>query len=277
MTSDILPIPAVDLAGGRVVRLLRGVRRDETVYGADPMAFAAGFAEEGAEWIHVVDLDGAFGDGENREATERIVRESGLRVQVAGGARALDDFRRWRDAGAGRVVFGTAAIENPEVVEAAIREDREGVAVALDVRDGRLRARGWVADGGDPEPLARRYADAAAFIHTGIDRDGAMAGPDLAGALAVALATGVPTIIAGGIGSAAHLTAIREAAARTRAPISGVILGRALYEKRLTLTAAREALQGPGSAAEAPRRSAPPAARAPRTEPAGGTGGRRPR
>ncbi len=244
--SGILPIPAVDLARGRVVRLLRGVRSDETVYGVDPLSFAAAFAGEGAEWLHVVDLDGAFGDGENRDAIHRIVRECGLSVEVAGGVRTLDDFLRWRDAGADRVVFGTAAIESPGIVEAAIREDPAGVAVALDVRDGRLRTRGWVSDGGAPEPLARRYAaaGAATFIHTGIERDGAMGGPDLDGALAVAFAAGVRTIIAGGIGTLAHLDGIRAAAVRRSAPIAGVILGRALYEKRFTLTAARKALLG---------------------------------
>ncbi len=245
MKPDITPIPAVDLARGRVVRLLRGERSAETVYGEDPLRFASAFAEEGAEWLHVVDLDGAFGDGENRDAIRRLIRECGLAVEVAGGIRSLEDFRRFRDIGAGRVVFGTAAVESPEIVEAAIREDGAGVAVALDVRDGRLRTRGWVEDGGDPEAFAKRYAAAGAttFIHTGIERDGAMAGPDLPGALTVALASGVPTIMAGGIGSAAHLTAIRDGARREGAKIAGVILGRSLYEGRLTLREAFRSLR----------------------------------
>ncbi len=246
--TEIQPIPALDLAQGRVVRLMRGERDRETVYGEDPVAFAQAFARDGARWLHVVDLDGAFGDGENRDAVLSVVRSAELSVEVAGGVRSLEDFRRWRDLGAARVVFGTAAIEAPEVVEAAMREAPEAVAVALDVRDGRVRTRGWVRDGGAPGVLARRFVAAGAFIHTGVERDGTMAGPDLGGALDVARATGRPTIVAGGIGTLGHLALIREEARGT--PIAGVILGRALYERRFTL---REAMKALGTGGEAPR------------------------
>lgn len=246
----IEPIPALDLSGGRVVRLLRGARERETVYGDDPLRAAAEFAAAGARWLHVVDLDAAFGDGGNREAVRRLLAEVPLRVQVAGGVRTLAACEELRAAGAARVVFGTAAVETPEVVEEAIRRHSKGVAVALDVRDGRLRTRGWMAAGGSPEAAARRWGacGAAAVIHTSVARDGTMEGPDAAGALGVADAAGVPTILAGGVGELAHLRALRDAAAR----LSGVILGRALYEGRFSLAEARAALRRDSAAPTSP-------------------------
>lgn len=254
------PIPAVDLSGGRVVRLLRGVRDQETVYGDDPVEVAADFAAAGARWLHVVDLDAAFGDGGNRDGVRRLLEESSLKVQVAGGVRTVGSYARLRDAGAARVVFGTVAVEAPEVVEEAIRMDRAGVAVALDVRGGRLQTRGWVeADsesasaGTDPEAAARHWGEcgAAALVYTSVERDGTMEGPDTEAALRVATASGLPTVVAGGVGALSHLRAVRAAAREyelTLGPrpvegrLAGVILGRALYEKRFTLPEARQAL-----------------------------------
>lgn len=254
------PIPAVDLSGGRVVRLLRGVRDQETVYGDDPVEVAAAFAAAGARWLHVVDLDAAFGDGGNRDGVRRLLEESSLKVQVAGGVRTVDSYARLRDAGAARVVFGTVAVEAPEVVEEAIRMDRAGVAVALDVRGGRLQTRGWVeADsesasaGTDPEAAARHWGGcgAAALVYTSVERDGTMEGPGTEAALRVATASGLPTVVAGGVGALSHLRAVRAAAREyelTLGPrpvegrLAGVILGRALYEKRFTLPEARRAL-----------------------------------
>lgn len=244
-------IPAVDLLGGEVVRLYRGERARATRYG-DPLEAAERFAAAGARRLHVVDLDGAFGGGGNPEAVRRLLGVSGLSVQVAGGVRTLPAFAALREAGAARVVFGTAALETPEVVEEAARRDPAGVAVALDVRAGRLRGRGWVAGaeaggktGGEtPEDAARRWADAgvAALVHTRIERDGTMEGPDLDGALRVAAASGIPTILAGGVGETAHLAAAAAARGPSGARLSGVILGRALYEGRFTLAEARAAL-----------------------------------
>jgi len=131
-SAALEPIPAVDLSGGRVVRLLRGVRDQETVYGDDPVELARDFAAAGARWLHVVDLDAAFGDGGNRDGVRRLLEESPLNVQVAGGVRTVDSYARLREAGAARVVFGTVAVEAPGVVEEAIRMDAAGVAVALD-------------------------------------------------------------------------------------------------------------------------------------------------
>ena len=124
--TGIEPIPAVDLSGGRVVRLLRGIRDRETVYGEDPLEVAADFAGAGARWLHVVDLDAAFGDGGNREAVRRLLRECPLQVQVAGGVRTARSYAELREEGAARVVFGTVAVEAPEVVEEAIRMDGAG-------------------------------------------------------------------------------------------------------------------------------------------------------
>ena len=259
--APLEPIPAVDLSGGRVVRLLRGARDRETVYGDDPVQVATEFAAAGARWLHVVDLDAAFGDGGNRDGVRRLLGESPLKIQVAGGVRTVRAYAELREAGAARVVFGTVAVEAPEVVEEAIRMDGAGVAVALDVRGGRLQTRGWVAsDPGSgsaatigPEAAARRWGEcgAAALVHTSVERDGTMEGPDTGAALRVAAASGLPTVVAGGVGTLSHLRTVRAAAREVepvpgRRPASGrlagVILGRALYEKRFTLPEARRAL-----------------------------------
>ena len=254
--TAIEPIPAVDLAGGRVVRLLRGERNQETVYGEDALETARHFAAAGARWLHVVDLDAAFGDGGNREAIRRLLADSPLPVQVAGGVRTIRSYAELREAGAARVVFGTVAVEAPEVVVEAIRLDSAGVAVALDVRRGRLQTRGWVEPGpggagAGPEAAARHWgaSGAAALVYTSVERDGTMEGPDVGAALRVAAASGLPTILAGGVGALSHLEAVRAVARETELDggsasgrLSGVILGRALYEKRFTLPEARRAL-----------------------------------
>ncbi len=262
MSSGALePIPAVDLSGGRVVRLLRGVRERETVYGDDPLRTAGEFAAAGARWLHVVDLDAAFGDGGNREAILRLLGESPLRVQVAGGVRTVESYAALREAGAARVVFGTVAVEAPQVVEEAIRIDGTGVAVALDVRGGRLQTRGWVEPAPEaaprptsPEAAARHWGEcgASAIVYTSVERDGTMEGPDAEAALRVATASGLPTVVAGGVGALSHLRAVRTAAGEHeltlgRRPVegrlAGVILGRALYEGRFTLPEAQQALR----------------------------------
>lgn len=261
MSSGALePIPAVDLSGGRVVRLLRGARERETVYGDDPLRTASDFAAAGARWLHVVDLDAAFGDGGNREAILRLLGESPLRVQVAGGVRSVESYAALREAGAARVVFGTVAVESPQVVEEAIRMDAAGVTVALDVRGGRLQTRGWVEPVPEaapartsPEAAARHWGEcgASAIVYTSVERDGTMEGPDAEAALRVAAASGLPTVVAGGVGALSHLRAVRTAAREheltlgrrpLKGRLAGVILGRALYEGRFTLPEAQQAL-----------------------------------
>ena len=253
----IEPIPAVDLSGGRVVRLLRGERDQETVYGEDPLEAAADFAAAGARWLHVVDLDAAFGDGGNRDAVRRLLAESPLRVQVAGGVRSVRFYAELREAGAARVLFGTVAVEAPEIVEAAIRLDPAGVAVALDARAGRLQTRGWVEPvpgvaalaATSPEAAARQWGErgAAAIVYTSVERDGTMKGPDVEAALRVAAASGLPTVLAGGVGELSHLEAVRASLMEPppgQGELAGVIVGRALYEGRFTLPEARAALSG---------------------------------
>ena len=259
----IEPIPALDLSGGRIVRLLRGERDRETVYGDDPLEVAQGFAASGARWLHAVDLDAAFGDGGNRDAIRRLLRDAPLRVQVAGGVRTARAYADLREAGAARVVFGTVAVERPEIVEEAIRRDAEGVAVALDVRGGRLQTRGWVepvsggsaAPAASPEAAARHWGEcgASALVYTSVERDGTMEGPDTETALRVASASGLPTVLAGGVGALAHLRAARAAARQhertlaglpVRGRLAGIIVGRALYERRFTLDEARSVLEG---------------------------------
>ena len=249
----IEPIPALDLARGRVVRLFRGERGRETVYRVDPLAMAEEFAAAGARWLHVVDLDGAFGDGANRETVRRLLARAPLRVQAAGGVRSVRDYAALREAGAARVVFGTVAVESPEVVEEAIRLDSAGVAVALDVKGGRLATRGWVKAGSagspaaSPDRAARRWGarGAAAIIYTRVERDGTLEGPDEAGALRAAAASGLPTILAGGVGTLAHLRALRAGSTGGgEARLSGVILGRSLYERRFSFAEALAVLSG---------------------------------
>lgn len=267
-SGSIEPIPAVDLSGGRVVRLLRGERDQETVYGEDPLAVARSFADAGARWLHAVDLDAAFGDGGNRDAIRRLLRDSPLRVQVAGGVRTARAYAELRESGAARVVFGTVAVEAPEIVEQAIRRDPEGVGVALDVRRGRLQTRGWVERPGgrtagvfaSPEAAARHWGErgASAIVYTSVERDGTMEGPDAEAALRVASASGLPTVLAGGVGALSHLRAARAAARAhelalgrrpARGRLAGIILGRALYERRFTLREARAVLEETADAA----------------------------
>ncbi len=248
--APILPIPAIDLSGGRVVRLFRGERDRETAYPVRPVAMAEEFAAAGAAWLHVVDLDGAFGDGGNRDTVGELLAAAPLAVQVAGGVRTVREYARLREAGAARVVFGTIAVEAPEVVEEAIRLDPDGVAVALDVKGGRLATRGWVETAAGPAwassapAAARRWGrrGAAAVIYTRVEKDGTLEGPDEAGALKVARAAGVPTILAGGVGSLDHLRALAASEAVPR--LSGVILGRSLYDRRFTFAEALATLAG---------------------------------
>jgi phosphoribosylformimino-5-aminoimidazole carboxamide ribotide isomerase len=255
-------VPAIDLRRGSTVRLVRGERGSETRYGSDPEAVAAHWESEGASMLHVVDLDAAFGEPTQRALVVRIVRRVAIPVQVGGGIRTLDDFLRLRDAGAARVVFGTAAAENPEIVARAIEEDRDKVVVGVDVKNGNVAVRGWTeGTPADPIELGRRWAAAGvrSFVYTEVARDGVMSGIDLESTARFARATGANgarggrVIASGGIGSLDHL---RELKAIASIGIEGVIVGRALYEKAFTFAEAREAAEEagpPGSRAEPAR------------------------
>jgi phosphoribosylformimino-5-aminoimidazole carboxamide ribotide isomerase len=227
--------PAIDVRGGRVVRLRRGDYALETVYSDDPVAAASGFCEQGASWIHVVDLDAALtGEPVNRAVVEAIVDvvSPSVAVQVGGGARSVDAAKALADAGVSRVVVGSAAVRAPGIVEevAAVVP----VAVGLDHRGGVLAIDGWTtaSDLALTDALGQ-FPVASAFVVTDIARDGTLAGPDVAGLAAAVAATAVPVIASGGVGT---LDDVRALAAIDG--LHGIIVGRALYEGRFTLAEA---------------------------------------
>ena len=238
--------PAIDLRAGRCVRLVEGDFGRETVYGDDPVEVAGRFAEAGARWIHVVDLDAArTGEAVNRPVVARIAAAlsgAGARVQTGGGVRSLDDAAQLIDAGVARVVIGTAAVENPSLVAEASRRWPGRVAVGLDHREGEVRLRGWTEGAGRqvsdlvPEVVG---AGASAVIVTDISRDGRLVGPDIEGLAALAGETGAPVIASGGVGS---LDDVRALAAVPG--LIGVIAGKAIYEGRLDVGQALKVLAG---------------------------------
>ena len=228
--------PAIDLKGGACVRLLRGDMARATTYAPDPAAQARAFAEAGCEWLHVVDLDGAFaGRSANAEAVRAILAAVDVPVQLGGGIRDRDAIEAWLEAGVSRVILGTAAVEDPDLVRDAARAHPGRIAVGLDARGGRVATRGWAeATEEDALDLARRFEDAgiAALIHTDIDRDGAMSGPNVAATEAIARAVSVPVIASGGVSSLADLRALAAGA------VEGAIVGRAIYEGVIDLAEA---------------------------------------
>jgi phosphoribosylformimino-5-aminoimidazole carboxamide ribotide isomerase len=235
-------LPAIDIRSGRVVRLSQGEATRQTVYGDDPVAVAERFVDQGAHWIHLVDLDRAFGTGHNFSVVARVAERVGARVrlQIGGGLRSLELVRSGLDLAVARVVIGTAAALDPNFVPRAISSmGAARLAVGIDSRDGNVAVRGWTETSRQrADELARRVvADGiATVIYTDISRDGMLGGPDLVGAAALR-ATGAQVILSGGVSSVKD---IREAVA---AGMAGVIVGRALYEGRLTLDEALAACQ----------------------------------
>jgi phosphoribosylformimino-5-aminoimidazole carboxamide ribotide isomerase len=229
--------PSIDIRSGRVVRLSQGEATRQTVYGDDPVAVAERFVEQGASWVHVVDLDRALGTGDNLPAVARIARRVGSRVrlQLGGGFRTLDLVRAGLDLGVARVVIGTAAAVDPSFVALAVSATGSArLVVGIDTREGQVALRGWTETSTQrAEELARRVvADGIdTVIYTDIGRDGMLGGPDLAGAAAL-LATGARVIVSGGVASAEDIRSARASG------LAGVIVGRALYEGRLTLSEA---------------------------------------
>jgi phosphoribosylformimino-5-aminoimidazole carboxamide ribotide isomerase len=228
--------PAIDLRRGRCVRLEKGEASRETVYGDDPLAVARSFADAGAEWVHVVDLDAAFGAGSNRALIRELVAATPLKVQTGGGLRGEADLEAVLETGAARAVIGTAAIENPELVRRAVeRWGAERIAVGLDARGRRPAARGWTEESGTD--LFDLAASMVAFgvrtiIHTDIERDGMMGGPNLELSAALAEASGAEVIVSGGMSGMDDVEAAVDAAGRG---IAGAIIGKALYEGRIGL------------------------------------------
>ena len=232
--------PAIDLKSGQVVRLAGGDMDRATVYAEDPAAQARAFAEAGAGWLHVVDLDGAFaGEARNAAAVEAILAATPAKVQVGGGIRTLASIERWFRLGVQRVIIGTAALTDPGLVRAAATDHPGRVVVAVDARDGMVATRGW-ADVSDVPvaDMGRRFEDAgvAALLFTDVGRDGLLKGVNIEATAALAKAVKLPVIASGGL---ADLPEIR--ALRLKRGIEGVIAGRSLYDGRIRLSEALQA------------------------------------
>ncbi|WP_375285857.1 1-(5-phosphoribosyl)-5-[(5-phosphoribosylamino)methylideneamino]imidazole-4-carboxamide isomerase [Sphingomonas sp.] len=236
---SLIVFPAIDLKAGQVVRLSEGDMDRATVYGEDPAAQARLFADQGAGFLHVVDLDGAFaGESRNGEAVRAILEAFDGHVQLGGGIRTRESVERWFDLGVSRVVIGTAALEDPQFVRDMARAFPGGIVVAVDARDGFVATKGW-ADVSDVEvvDLARRFEDAgvAALLFTDVGRDGLLKGCNVPATVDLARAVDVPVIASGGV---AGIADIHMLALHARDGIEGVITGRALYDGRLDLGAA---------------------------------------
>jgi phosphoribosylformimino-5-aminoimidazole carboxamide ribotide isomerase len=230
----MLLLPAIDIRRGRVVRLTQGQASRETIYDDHPVAVAERFVSEGAEWLHVVDLDRAFGEGDNSQLVRQIVAavEGRAGVQLGGGLRTLPAIRQGLDAGAARVVIGTAAVRDPDLVLAALAQaGLEHIAVGIDARDGVIAIRGWREAGGErAAEVASRVVEQGVktLVYTDVSRDGMLQGPDIGGAVGLQ-APGVGIIASGGIASLDDLRRVRDAG------LAGAIVGRALYEGRMTV------------------------------------------
>lgn len=226
-------LPAVDVAGGQAVRLTQGEAGSETNYG-DPLAAAMDWVAGGAEWIHLVDLDAAFGRGSNAELLASVVSAVDVRVEMSGGIRDDASLERAMATGCARVNLGTAALENPEWTASAIARYGDRVAVGLDVRGTTLAARGWTQDGGDLwEVLARLDAEGCArYVVTDVKKDGMLSGPNLDLLREVCRATQAPVVASGGISSLDDIAALRTL---TGEGIEGAIVGKALYNGNFTL------------------------------------------
>jgi phosphoribosylformimino-5-aminoimidazole carboxamide ribotide isomerase len=236
--------PAIDLKGGQCVRLLRGDMAQATVFNPDPAAQAREFVEAGAKWLHVVDLDGAVaGKAVNGDAVKAILGAVTVPVQLGGGIRDRDDIARWLEAGMARVILGTAALRNPDLVKAACREFPGRIAVGIDARSGKVAVQGWIETSETTAlDLAFRFRDAgvAAIIYTDIDRDGVLHGVDVTETARLARhVPTVPVIASGGVTWVGDINKLR----RTDV-IAGAIIGRALYEGRLKLADALKAAEG---------------------------------
>jgi phosphoribosyl isomerase A len=244
MSHHLELLPAVDVAGGQAVQLVQGVAGSEKRFG-DPVQAALSWQRQGAEWLHVVDLDAAFGRGHNRELLAEIVGTVDVQVEMSGGIRDEESLSAAMATGCRRVNIGTAALEQPAWCAAAIGEYGDRVAVGLDVRGRTLAARGWTQDGGDLfEVLARLDGEGCArYVVTDVNKDGMLAGPNLDLLRSVCAATDRPVVASGGITELSDLTALMDLVPQG---VEGAIVGTALYEGRFSLEDAL-ALTGRGS------------------------------
>lgn len=234
--------PAIDLKDGQAVRLLRGEMDKATVFNDDPAAQARAFVEAGCEWLHLVDLNGAFaGEPVNAVPVEAILKECNVPAQLGGGIRDMSTIETWIDKGLARVILGTVAVENPDLVREAAKEFPGKVAVGIDARDGMVATKGWAEETNvKVTDLARSFEDAgvAAIIYTDINRDGAMQGPNIRATADLARAVSIPVIASGGVSSLDDLIALRDCGVA----LDGAISGRALYDGAIDLSEAIRAL-----------------------------------
>jgi phosphoribosylformimino-5-aminoimidazole carboxamide ribotide isomerase/phosphoribosylanthranilate isomerase len=227
-------LPAVDVADGKAVRLTQGEAGSETSYG-DPVDAAEEWADAGAEWIHLVDLDAAFGRGSNRSLLKKVIRQvRGVKIELSGGIRDDESLEQALEIGASRVNLGTAALENPEWAANVIGQYGEAIAVGLDVRGTTLAARGWTREGGDLWQVLDRLEDAgcARYVVTDVTKDGTLKGPNLDLLRQVMERTARPVVASGGISSLDDIAALREL---VPLGLEGAIVGKALYSGAFTL------------------------------------------
>ena len=242
--------PAIDLKEGRCVRLRQGDMDTATVFNEDPSAQARAFEKAGCRWLHVVDLDGALaGRPVNGVVVNSILDMIDIPVQLGGGIRALATAANWLDRGVRRVILGTAALRDPDLVRSACEAYPGRIAVAIDARGGRVAVQGWSEQSDVPVlDLARRFEDAgvAAIIFTDIGRDGLLAGPNTEATIALARAVSIPVILSGGISSLADLAAIKASGEDI---LAGVVCGRAIYDGRIDVARAVTLLEERSDAA----------------------------
>ena len=235
--------PAIDLKDGNAVRLVRGDMEQSTVFNTDPAAQAMEFVDAGCEWLHLVDLNGAFeGEPVNAAPVEAILSRSKVPAQLGGGIRDMATIERWLEKGLARVILGTVAVENPSLVREAALAFPDQVAVGIDARNGMVATKGWAEETNvQITDLARSFEDAgvAAIIYTDINRDGAMQGPNIEATAALAHAVSIPVIASGGVSSLQDLLDLRDCGAK----LNGAISGRALYDGAIDLKSALSALR----------------------------------
>jgi phosphoribosylformimino-5-aminoimidazole carboxamide ribotide isomerase len=238
----VIVVPAIDVRGGKVVRLKQGQLQEERTYGSDPAEVARRWEAEGAARLHLVDLDAAISNRPQFDVMEKVIAAVKVPVEVGGGLRVLENAMRYRDRGADRVIFGTAAVADPGVVQQAARLWPQAVAVALDARDGKVAVAGWKEiTTQDAVELARRVKawSVPRLQYTDIVRDGTLVGPNLEGIEQLAKASGLRVTAAGGFSSLEDLRRLKPLEALG---VDEVVLGKALYEKRLTLAQAQAAV-----------------------------------
>ncbi len=227
--------PAIDLKDGKCVRLVKGDMNQDTVYNDNPGAQGLAWAQSGFSWIHVVDLNGAFeGKSQNTEAVKSILQSADIPVQLGGGIRTLEHIEHWLNEGISRVILGTIALRDPDLVKKACYEFPGQIVVGIDARGGKVAVEGWAETSDmDATSLAQEFEDAgvSAIIYTDIDRDGTGQGVNIVSTIALAQATEIPVIASGGVGSIEDLKLVREAA---QYGVEGVIVGKALYDGRVS-------------------------------------------